>query len=778
MKPRPTLARTTAWVALVLGALVLAGCSTEQRLRSQAQETLGRGEYEASVKLLEEGLKSNPQSVVLRSNLLATKSSALDALIGEALVLRRSGNLEAAQARLQRALSIDPINERVLRLQEELIVNTRQNQTQQKAAGLESAGKLEQALALAEQGLKDDPRHDGLLTLQRRISARLRAQQVAASQGVLMETRPVSLDFTDANLRNVLDLVSRNSGINFVLDKDVRSDARVTVFLKNAKVEDALDLIINSNQLAKKVLDGRTIAIYPNTPEKQKDYQEQVVRVFYLAGSEAKNAAAFLKAMLKIKDPFVEERTNMLAIRDSQQNVQLAEKLIAVFDAGEPEVLLEVEVLEVSSKRMLQLGVNPPTSFSLSLLPPKGATGWDMSNINWVRPQNIGVGVGNATVDFKRELGDFTTLANPRIRVRNKEKATVMVGDKIPVVTTTTGNAGFVSDSVTYLDVGLKLNVEPTVYADDEVAVRIGLEVSTLGSAVKTSSGTLAYQIGTRNATTLLRLQDGETQMLAGLISRDERSSATGLPGATDLPLLGRLFSDHQDSSNRTELVLAITPRILRNIRKPEAQDSEVWVGTEAAPKLRPYGGLRPDLSAPAATPPANPAAGGAASASAPAASAKPAAAATPETPAADAQQPPSLALAWVAPSTARVGEVFDVQIALNTNIAIRGLPIEVAADASKLQLVEAREGEFFNQAGAATTFTHGALDAGGKLNMGVIRNQATGAAGQGVVFRLKFKALAAGPLELRIPKFTALPLGGVMPESKPAMAHTVQVAP
>lgn len=773
MNPKESLLHTATWITVLLGASLLGGCSSEQRLRSQAQETLGKGDYEGSVKLLEEGLKANPESVILRSNLLRTRDSALEALMGEALTLKRSGNLDAAQGALQRALLLDPINEKALKLQEELTTAARQGQSLKQALKLESSGKLEQSLNLTEQALRDNPRHDGLVALQRKLSGQLRARQMAASLGVLAETRPVSLDFTEASLRNVLDLVSRNSGINFVLDKDIRSDARVTVYLKNAKVEDALDLIVNSNQLAKKVLDGRTIAIYPNTPEKQKDYQEQVVRVFYLAGSEAKNAAAFLKAMLKIKDPFVEERTNMLAIRDSQQNVQLAEKLIALFDAGEPEVLLEVEVLEVSSKRMLQLGVNPPTSFSLALLPPKGASGWDASNINWVRPQNIGVNVGNATVDFKRELGDFTTLANPRIRVRNKEKATVMVGDKIPVVTTTTGTAGFVSDSVTYLDVGLKLNVEPTVYADDEVAVKIGLEVSTLGTAVKTSSGTLAYQIGTRNATTLLRLQDGETQMLAGLISKDERSSATGLPGAADLPVLGRLLSDHQDSSSKTELVLAITPRILRNIRKPEAHESELWVGTEAAPKLRPYGGLRPDLSAAKAEPEKSPAPDSK-PADTGATPAKPAPAAPDE----DTPAHPRLTLNWIAPASAKVGEVFDVAVGLKSDVLIRGLPLEIAVDNTRLQLVEAKEGEFFNQSGAATSFTQGAADASGRFTLGLIRRQATGAKGQGIAYRLKFKALKAGPVDLTLPKLTPLPLGGVVPESMPLAPHRVQVTP
>ncbi len=757
---------------LILVALgLLTACSTEQRVRAQAQETMSKGDFEEGVKLLEDGLKANPDSVILRSNLLLTKNAAIETLIGEALVLKKAGKYEEAKTPLQRALVLDPINARVFAIQDEMTTQARQDQVLQSALALESAGKLDQALRMADQGLKDNPRHDGLITLQRRVAAQLRSKQVAAAQGSLSETRPISLDFNEASLRTVLDLVSRNSGVNFVLDKDIRSDARVTVYLKNAKVEDALDLIISANQLAKKVLDSKTIAIYPNTTEKQKDYQEQIVRVFYLAGSDAKNAAAFLRSMLKIKEPFVEERTNMLAIRDSQENVQLAEKLIALFDAGEPEVLLEVEVLEVSSKRMLQLGVNPPTSFSLSLLAPSGATGYNLGNIGTVRPRNIGVGVGNATVDFKRELGDFTTLANPRIRVRNKEKATVMVGDKIPVVTTTTGIGGFVSDSVTYLDVGLKLNVEPTIYPDDDVAVRMSLEVSTLGTPVKTNSGTLAYQIGTRNATTLLRLKDGETQMLAGLISKEDRTSVTGLPGAADLPVLGRLFSDQQNSANKTELVLAITPRVLRNIRKPEAQEAEVWVGTEASPRLRPYGGLRPDLSASSVEPPkVSPGQPVPMGGSTNDALSKPADPATPA--------PPPLSVTWTAPAAVKKGDVFEVGVGVKSGVPLRGLPIELVFDPSKLQLVEAGEGDFFNQSGAATSFSKSEQDPSGRMTLGLIRRQATGAAGQGLAYRLKFKALVAGPVELQLPKFTPITLGGAVAEGIPLSPLILQVAP
>jgi general secretion pathway protein D len=351
--------------------------------------------------------------------------------------------------------------------------------------------------------------------------------------------------------------------------------------------------------------------------------------------------------------------------------------------------------------------------------------------------------------------------------VRNKEKAKVLVGDKIPVVTTTTGQSGFVSDSVNYLDVGLKLDVEPTVYADDEVAIKIALEVSSLGTAVKTASGTLAYQIGTRNATTLLRLHDGETQLLAGLISRDDRTNSSRIPGVGDLPVLGRLFSSQQDDSQRTELVLAITPRILRNVRRPDANETELWVGTEAVPKLRPVGGLRaltePDAasgndkqptSAPSTTP-----------------------AAPQPTPAgADAQAPQGAQLKWTGPADAKAGDTVELKLALNTPTPLRGLPMEIAFSKDKLQLLDVSEAEFFKQDGAPTSFSKSGDGKDGKLNAGVLRNQATGVTGQGNVLTLRFKALAAGTGEVRIVMAQPIALGAGAPPAALPLPWTVQI--
>jgi general secretion pathway protein D len=623
---------------------------------------------------------------------------------------------------------------------------------------------------LVSEALKDNPRNAELLALQRRLAADARDRQVVAAQTGLSETRPISLDFRDAGLRSVLDAVSRHSGLNFIFDKDIRADIRVTVFLRAARVADALDLITSTNQLAIKVLDERTVLIYPNTPEKLREHQEHVVKVFYLASSDAKGAAGFLKSMLRLREPFVDERLNLLALRDSPENITLAERLIALYDGQESEVLLDVEVLEVRSSRLTDLGIKFPDTFTLTPFPPAGSTALTLANIERLTRQDIRLGIGGTTVTLRREVGDFNTLANPRIRARSREKARVMIGDKVPVVTTTTGQGGFVGDSVSYLDVGLKLDVEPTVYPDDEVSIRVSLEVSTVAREIRTASGSLAYQIGTRNASTMLRLRDGQTQLLAGLISRDDRTSSSRVPGLGDLPVLGRLFSSQSDDSQRTELVLAITPRIVRNVRPLDASESEIWVGTEAQPRLRPFAG-RVSVSEAVASTTEN------AGALAPQMLGAP----LPAAPSVDAPRAPlapAITTQWRGPQQVAVGDVFVVTLDGDTTVPLRGGPIQVAFNKERLSLVDVQEGGWLRQGGTTTAFTKTINAEQGTASVGLLRGEATGATGSGTLVQLRFKAVSAGDAEVRLTGFEPVTFGGGNPQHQAAAPLRIQIKP
>jgi general secretion pathway protein D len=770
---------STSSVAAVLKCLLrtgavtclIAGC-TQQYIRSAAQDELHEGQYEKAVQRLQEGIQRHPDSGILRGSLVEAKSDALSALWADAEAARVAGRWADAEQVLARANAIDPNNMRTRTLIANLGLERRQHQALDDARALAAAHKTQAALRTIEEALKDNPRQVDLLELKRQIDAEQRQVQATAIRSGLSESRLISLDFRDANLRAVLDAVSRNSGINFILDKDIRPDTRITVYLRSARVEDAIDLITNTNQLSKKLIDNKTVLIYPNTPDKQKEHQEQVVKVFYLANADAKNAASFLRSMIKIHEPYVDERSNMLAIRESAENIALAERMLTIFDTAEPEVLLDVQVVEINTNRLTELGVKFPNTFGLTVLPPAGQSSLTLGNIGGVTRDQIGLSLGGVTVNLRRETGDYNILANPSIRARNKEKAKILIGDKLPLITTTTGVGGFVSDSVSYLEVGMKLEVEPTVNVDDEVSIRVALEVSSLASQVKTSSGGLAYQIGTRNASTLLRLRDGETQLLAGLINKSERSDASRIPGLGDLPLAGRLFSSTLDNSQHTELVLSITPHVLRNLTRPTASESEVWVGTEGTPRLRPPGGMtiavadqadrKPVEAGPATSSDRLPSPLGPASEPVPTNN---------ETRAAAVQM---LALKWSGPISVNVGEEFSVQLVLQSDVALRGAPMLLGTDGAKLRILEVEEGDFFHRDGSATSFSR-SIELDGKVaRAALLRNQATGASGEARVLTVRLKAVAPGAGQLRLENIEPVTLGTAM--NKPALPVTLAV--
>ena len=447
------------------------------------------------------------------------------------------------------------------------------------------------------QVLLESPHNTKALSLQRQLNEKSPSSSSRPPQLKPQLDKPITLELRDANIKVVFEALSRATGINFILDKDIKPDTKASIFIKKARIEDALDMVLSSNGLQKKVLSENTVLVFASTQQKLKDYQDLVIRSFYVSNTSAKQVSALIKSMLKTKDIFVDDRLNMIVMRDTPEAVRIAEKLVAANDLADPEVMLEIEVLEVSRSRLQELGVEFPNRIAVNSLIPittvTSATGVVASSTVDASTQLTLAGLlninknrldvsPNPAVNFRKTSGDVNLLSNPRIRVRNNEKAKILVGDKVPIITTTsTANVG-ISENVTYVDVGLKLDVEPRITADNYVNIKVGLEVSSLGERTTTRNGATVYTIGTRDANTVLRLKDGETQVLAGLISDDERKNSSKLPGLGDIPLLGRLFANQQDQKSKTEIVLAITPRIISNIVRPNAEISEYWSGTES----------------------------------------------------------------------------------------------------------------------------------------------------------------------------------------------------
>ncbi|MFG6442143.1 secretin N-terminal domain-containing protein [Roseateles sp. LKC17W] len=561
-------------------ALLLAACAGNPALR-EADTLARRGEHEGAWRLLRDAAAAAPQDDALRSALQRERELALLALATQAETARATGQLDAAAELLLRMQALDVQAPRTRALATALR-RARDHQARiARAAKQLQAGEADAAREAVTSVLAEDPGQPHALALQHKLRQRLAPPPVPTVLAAAYQ-KPVSLEFRDAPLRTVFEALGRGAGVNFVFDKDVKADARVSLYLKDVSVDEAMRVVLSTQQLERKLLNDNSVLIYPNTQQKQREHQELVTRSFYLNNADAKQAQALVRMMAKTRDLFIDERLNLLVARDTPEVITMIERLIAGLDLPEPEVMLDVEVLELASDRSTEAGLNWATDATY------GTTDTAAALVPWATRGSFRTLVANPVVAarLKGGSGASNLLANPKLRARNKEKARIQIGDKVPVFTSTsTANVG-VSTAVSYIDVGIKLEVEPTVQLDNEVIMKVNLEVSSLGP--KESSGgtqpTSAYRIGTRNASTSLRLRDGETQVLGGLINDEDRKSISGVPYVSETPLLGRLFGVHGDSRKKTEIVLLITPHVLRNVSLPDASLTVLPSGFDANP--------------------------------------------------------------------------------------------------------------------------------------------------------------------------------------------------
>lgn len=564
---------------------LLAGCAGNQAY-NDGQAMLGAGHTQQGLALLEQAAQAEPTNAKYRIAVTNGRMRALNKLNGAAEALRQQGNLPEAQALYRQALALDASDDVAQRGLASVAQDERHRKLVQEAQASYQRGgdaNVAQAQEALRQVLQERPAQREALALKSRIGDEQAKARPAGGKLAAAYRKPVTLEFRDAPLRSVFDFLGKVSGLNFVFDKEVDPALRATISVRDTSIEEAIAMLLGANQLEQSVTSDKSITIYPNTPQKVKDYQQLVVRTFFLANADVKTVAFSIKTLLKAKDVVTDERLGIIMLRDTPEMVRMAERIINVQDLADPEVMLEVEVLEVKRTRLMELGIRWPDQASLTLAGSgTGLGGLKVADLRRINGENINLGIGGVTLNANKTDSDSNILANPRIRVRNKEKAKILIGDRVPVITVTTNN-GVSSDSVNYIDVGLKLDVEPNVYLDDEVAIKINLEVSNVVKEVISKTGTQAYQIGTRSASTVLRLKDGETQVLAGLISDEDRGTANKVPGVGELPVLNRLFGSQKDDAMRSEIVLSITPRLLRSIRRPDLMTAEFNSGTEAA---------------------------------------------------------------------------------------------------------------------------------------------------------------------------------------------------
>lgn len=565
-------------IAAAILAGIVAACATQHPAYLKGQELAAMGQWERAIEQMELAAKEDARNYQYRAAIIDVRLQAQNEILRQAGALREAGQYTEAESAYRRVLRLQPDEGRALAGLAQIGVERRRDAVLQQAEAMLGKGNIELVEQTVRKVLTEAPRNARALALMRRIEDARPRPSTAANQLPAALKRPITLQFRDADLRVILDVISRESGLNFILDRDIRQDLKASIFVRNSPINEAIDSMLAANGLAKKITGDTNVLVYPNTPQKARDYQDLVIRNFFLQSADAKQIQTMLRTILRSRDTYIDEKRNLVVMRDTPEMVRLAERLISTHDQGEPEVMLEVEVLEVGRGLTSNLGARFPDSISLGVADPT-----TLRNLNNLDASGVNIsGLGSiVALNLRKLYSNVNLLANPRIRVRNKEKAKIHVGDRIPVISSSLSTTAAIStQTVNYLDIGLKLEVEPQVL-DEHIMIKVGLEVSSLGAEVK-NQNSIAYQIGTRNANTTLTLKDGETQILAGLINDNERETTNRLPGIGELPVVGRLFSNVSKSAEKTEIVLSITPRLIRRLERPSADMAEFWSGPES----------------------------------------------------------------------------------------------------------------------------------------------------------------------------------------------------
>ena len=476
-------------------AILLSGCAA-QRAYDNGQSLIAQGNVAEGLAQLEKAYKLDPDNDEFKARYFRTREAMAFQALSQAEAAKAKGRWDDAARYYKQVLKIDPDNPRAIiglsgldadRRHAALLSDARAELVKGDVAG--AAGKVHSVLV-------DAPSDPDALKLQRTIEAISSEDDPADDELKSKLSHPITIEFKDSPIRTVFDYISRVSGVNFILDKEVRPDLRANLIVRDARIEDVIHFILVANQLEQRVLSGNTLFIYPNTPQKLKEFQELQVKNFYLINASAKDVAAAIKGIVKTKDLYVDEKANLIVMRDTPDAIRVAERLVAAEDVAEPEVVLELEVLEVDSNVLDNIGIQYPNQLSFSVVGAAGTPG----TLTLPEYLNRNAGLVRATItdpalviNLLHQDGDTNLLANPKVRVKNHEKANVHIGERVPVITNTTTSTGFISQSVNYLDVGLKLDAEPTVYLNNDVGIKISLEVSSITKQIQDASGGLGY---------------------------------------------------------------------------------------------------------------------------------------------------------------------------------------------------------------------------------------------------------------------------------------------
>ncbi|HDM09036.1 MAG TPA: tetratricopeptide repeat protein [Desulfobacteraceae bacterium] len=571
---------------MIMSCLLCLGCATAGKsYMDKGAGLTSAGQWDRAVKVYREAIEKHPGDPELKLLLTKAKWNASVDHMEKGERLLGKGHFDEAISEFQMALAFYPGNRKAARLIrkarniQESLYQARKGKT------FFSSGKYAQAREALEKALELDPSNADAKKILEEIKKKARK---APKYFLRVKTKdPISLKFKGTPVANVFEVLSRLTGINFIFDKDVQA-TRVTLFMTDVTFDHFLDVLLKTSGLAAKVVDPTTVVVYPNVVAKVKEYQDLQIRTFYLNHLSVKRAVALLAKIIKTPDVMGNEKMNSVVIRGSRKQIEIAAKLLEANDRPPAEILLNVEVLEVSRSKEKQLGLEfNPSSITFGIGEAAKAvssesTFADMASVyalDRLTNKEVLLSLPTATLNLLKQDTDTKTLANPQIRVKSGEKAKIHIGERVPLrVNRRIDTTGVVTNDYQYQDIGIKVSAEPQVNVQDEVTLKLSVEVSALGPNLGTVDEP-QFSIKTRMANSTLGVRDGEPVVIGGLISDEERRTIRKVPFLGDIPVLGHLFTNLDTRKVKTDIIMTITPMVLRGQKIPSKDVREIWSG-------------------------------------------------------------------------------------------------------------------------------------------------------------------------------------------------------
>jgi general secretion pathway protein D len=805
--------RLSAGCALLLMlAFLLTGCASGKRSYSSGEQAIQDRNYDLAVAEFSEAVQADPSNAEFRARLATARGRAAWFHLENGRELKTEKKYVEASSEFRLAIALNPVLDVAALEYRKVQSLIEARELAAEAQDHLHARRLVKAEKLALQALEIDPDNEAAQKLIDQLTQESKVRLGGFDLDVDSK-KPVTLKFKDAKLQEVFKILNRLSGINFIFDEDLKNE-QVTLLLEDATFAQALELLMKMNNLGSRVLNPKTVIIYSNTKDKQKQYEDQIIQTFYLSSIDAKKAVNMLRTMLQLRKIYVHEELNAIVVRDRPDVIELVSQMLTNADLADSEVVFDLELIEVSHGDLLKFGPE---------LSPYGISVAGVKNGDIIDNTLPSTGVGNliteldgidafftlptATFDFSKQLTDTEILATPKIRVKNREKAKVHVGTREPSITSTISGEN-VSENVQYIDVGVKVDVEPVIQLDGTVRAKIRLEVSSASDPIETSNSRV-FTINTTNAETSLILKDGERTILGGLIRTVDQETKDTIPILGDIPLIGSLFTHYDITEGKREILLSVTPHIVKKVDIPGRNASRIWSGGEEELKAGPNFAAfaeKPDpddtpVNAPPKVmpPPAEK--------PAPVTELEPVEATVvapreleqptipTEEPAASAQVPPvtpvaivpeplqpeigqpltpetgvqeQVAQIEVPPAEIRtpvqtaklfvsgaqlvdVGDEFSVELQVSEINSLYSAPLFVNYDPILLDFVRADEGGFLRAPGQSTVFTSSPNRSRGELIIGNKQGAGgEGASGSGTLTRIIFKAKKAGNAVIR----------------------------